>query len=113
LYVYDAVDSQLREKMKNVPAVVSWKYDFSVSHQKGILIVTRSDRKDYMEVWEPHVVDKKTGIGASRFFVSQQQEKKRAVRQRTHLETESCPLLGNSRQIDRKNAAVAWHVTDI
>jgi hypothetical protein len=34
-----------------------------------------------------------------------------APRQRTPLQTESCRLSGNSRQINRKNAAAAWHVT--
>lgn len=60
--------AQLRETVKNVPAVVSWKYDFSVSHQKGILIITRSDKKDYMEVWEPHVVDKAFAKGGEQFL---------------------------------------------
>ena len=60
--------AQLRETVKNVPAVVSWKYDFSVSHQKGILIITRSDRKDYMEVWEPYVVDKAFAKGGEQFL---------------------------------------------
>ena len=61
--------AQLREAMKKVPAVVSWKYDFSVSHQKGILIITRSDNKDYMEVWEPHIVDKAFAKGGEQFLV--------------------------------------------
>jgi hypothetical protein len=60
--------AQLREKVKNVPAVASWKYDFSASHQKGILIVTRSDKKDYMEVWEPHIVDKAFAKGGEQFL---------------------------------------------
>jgi hypothetical protein len=60
--------AQLREAMKSVPAVVSWKYDFSVSHKKGILIVTRSDKKDYMEVWEPHIVDKAFAKGGEQFL---------------------------------------------
>ena len=59
--------AQLRETVTKVPAVVSWKYDFSVSHQKGILIITRSDKKDYMEVWEPHVVDKAFAKGGEEF----------------------------------------------
>jgi hypothetical protein len=50
--------AQLRETVRKVPAVISWKYDFSTSYLKGILIITRSDKKDYMEVWEPHIVDK-------------------------------------------------------
>jgi hypothetical protein len=29
-----------------------------------------------------------------------------------HLQTESCRLLGNSRQINRKNAAASGYVTD-
>ena len=60
--------AQLRETVKNVPAVVSWKYDFSASHQKGILIVIRSDKKDYMEVWEPHIVDKAFAKGGEQFL---------------------------------------------
>jgi len=60
--------AQLRETVKNVPAVASWKYDFSASHQKGILIVTRSDKKDYMEVWEPHIVDKAFAKGGEQFL---------------------------------------------
>jgi hypothetical protein len=60
--------AQLRATVKNAPAVVSWKYDFSASHQKGILIVTRSDKKDYMEVWEPHIVDKAFAKGGEQFL---------------------------------------------
>jgi len=60
--------AQLREAVTRVPAVVSWTYDFSVSHQKGILIVTRSDKKDYMEVWEPHVVEKAFAKGGEQFL---------------------------------------------
>jgi hypothetical protein len=60
--------AQLRETVKNIPAVASWKYDFSASHQKGILIVTRSDKKDYMEVWEPHIVDKAFAKGGEQFL---------------------------------------------
>jgi hypothetical protein len=60
--------AQLREALTKAPAVWSWKYDFSASHQKGILIVTRSDRKDYMEVWEPHVVDKAFAKGGEQFL---------------------------------------------
>jgi hypothetical protein len=60
--------AQLREAAMKLPAVVSWKYDFSTSHKKGILIVTRSDRKDYMEVWEPHVVDKAFAKGGEQFL---------------------------------------------
>ena len=60
--------AQLRESLKKVPAVASWKYDFSTSHQKGILIVTRSDKKDYMEVWEPHIVDKAFAKGGEQFL---------------------------------------------
>jgi len=60
--------AQLREALKNVPAVASWKYDFSTSHKKGILIVTRSDKKDYMEVWEPHIVDKAFAKGGEQFL---------------------------------------------
>jgi hypothetical protein len=60
--------AQLRETTKKVPAVASWKYDFSTSHHKGILIVTRSDKKDYMEVWEPHVVDKAFAKGGEQFL---------------------------------------------
>jgi hypothetical protein len=60
--------AQLRETVRKVPAVVSWKYDFSVSHQKGILIITRSDKKDYMEVWEPHLVDKAFAKGDEQFL---------------------------------------------
>jgi hypothetical protein len=60
--------AQLRETLKNVPAVAFWKYDFSTSHQKGILIVTRSDKKDYMEVWEPHLVDKAFAKGGEQFL---------------------------------------------
>lgn len=59
--------AQLREAMANSPAVISWKYDFSASHQKGILIITRSDKKDYMEVWEPHVVFKAFTKGGEEF----------------------------------------------
>jgi hypothetical protein len=61
--------AQLRETVRKAPAVVSWKYDFSVSHQKGILIITRSDKKDYMEVWEPHIVDKAFAKGGEQFLV--------------------------------------------
>ena len=60
--------AQLRKALKNVPAVASWKYDFSTSHKKGILIVTRSDKKDYMEVWEPHIVDKAFAKGGEQFL---------------------------------------------
>jgi len=60
--------AQLREAIKSVPAVVSWKYDFSASYQKGILIITRSDKKDYMEVWEPHIVDKAFAKGGEQFL---------------------------------------------
>jgi hypothetical protein len=60
--------AQLRETVTKAPAVVSWKYDFSASHKKGILIITRSDRKDYMEVWEPHVVDKAFAKGGEQFL---------------------------------------------
>jgi hypothetical protein len=60
--------AQLRETVTKVPTVVSWKYDFSASHQKGILIVTRSDKKDYMEVWEPHIVDKAFAKGGEQFL---------------------------------------------
>jgi hypothetical protein len=59
--------AQLRAAMASTPAVISWKYDFSTSHQKGILIITRSDKKDYMEVWEPHVVDKTFTKGGEEF----------------------------------------------
>jgi hypothetical protein len=64
--------------------------------------------------WSGHQLRQSTHQDASdrsQFFVSQQQEKV-AVRQCTHLQTESCGLLGNSRQINRKNAAAARHVTD-
>jgi hypothetical protein len=54
----DMSAAHLRETVAHVPAVISWKYDFSTSYLKGILIITRSDKKDYMEVWEPHIVDK-------------------------------------------------------
>ena len=60
--------AQLRETVRNVVVVASWKYDFSASHQKGILIVTRSDKKDYMEVWEPHIVDKAFAKGGEQFL---------------------------------------------
>jgi hypothetical protein len=60
--------AQLREKVKSVPIVASWKYDFSDSHHKGILIITRRDKKDYMEVWEPHVVDKAFAKGGEQFI---------------------------------------------
>ena len=49
---------QLRETMTHVPAVVSWKYVMSPMCQKGVILISRSDAKDYSEVWEPHMVAK-------------------------------------------------------
>jgi hypothetical protein len=60
--------AQFRATLKKVPAVASWKYDFSTTHKKGILIVTRSDKQDYMEVWEPHLVDKAFAKGGEQFL---------------------------------------------
>ena len=44
--------------MAHVPAVVSWKYDLSPTYQKGVVFVSRSDVKNYSEIWEPHLVAK-------------------------------------------------------
>jgi hypothetical protein len=50
--------AQLRNTLTHVPAVVSWKYDSSPVYQKGVILISRSDVKDYSEVWEPHLVAK-------------------------------------------------------
>jgi hypothetical protein len=50
--------AQLRDAMKPVPAVVSWKYDLSPTYRNGVILVSRSDVLGYWELWEPHRVEK-------------------------------------------------------
>jgi hypothetical protein len=39
-----------------VPHVVTWRYDMSPVYQKAVIVVTRSDVNNYMEVWDPQLV---------------------------------------------------------
>ena len=48
--------SQIDKIVEKMPAVISWKYNFSAQFQKGLLIISRSDVQNYGEVWEPHLV---------------------------------------------------------
>jgi hypothetical protein len=48
--------AELEHIVTAVPAVVTWHYVMSPDHQKGFLIVTRTDVNRYMEFWEPHIV---------------------------------------------------------
>lgn len=50
--------SELAETMQAVAPVVSWQYSFSVPYQKGVVVVSRSDVKEYGELWEPQIVVK-------------------------------------------------------
>jgi hypothetical protein len=39
-----------------VPHVVTWRYDMSPTYHKAVIVVTRSDVGNYMEVWDPQLV---------------------------------------------------------
>ncbi len=47
-------DASLGEAMKNTPAVISWKHSASakLSRQPSLISVTRSDVKNYLELWD-------------------------------------------------------------
>lgn len=55
--------AQIESTMAHVPAVISWKYDLSLVFNKALIIVTRSDVKDYAEYSEPHFVTNAYSIG--------------------------------------------------
>lgn len=56
----DTMTPQEMEKViAEIPPVVSWRYSFSPVYQKGLVIVSRSDVKGYIEIWEPHIVTEK------------------------------------------------------
>ncbi len=61
--------AQLEEAFRATPAVISWRYSFSVPYQKGILVITRSDVKGYGELWEPQIVVKPFVNGGAEFQV--------------------------------------------
>jgi len=59
---------QLNEHLTHVPAVQSWRYDFSPARQQGLIIVTRKDVKaGYMEPWAPRIVTKAHSKGGVDF----------------------------------------------
>jgi hypothetical protein len=39
-----------------VPHVVTWRYDMSPTYHKAVIVVTRNDVNNYMEVWDPQFV---------------------------------------------------------
>jgi hypothetical protein len=44
----------------NLSPVVFWKYEISTATSKGVLVVTRTDVKNYVEYWNVHVVTQAT-----------------------------------------------------
>ena len=55
--------AELKALFDAVPSVSSWQYDLSPSFQKALVIVRRTDAKDYIEYWEPHYVTKSFKVG--------------------------------------------------
>ena len=52
-----AISSPALEKaLAEVPAVQAWKYDMSPVYKRAVVLVTRSDVRGYMEVWDPQIV---------------------------------------------------------
>jgi len=61
--------AELEEVFRTMPAVISWRYSFSIPYQKGALVIGRSDVKGYGELWEPQIVIKPFANGGVEFQV--------------------------------------------
>lgn len=59
--------AQLEQVFNSIPAVISWQYDMSPVYHKGVLIIKRSDVKEYREIWEPQIVVKPFTNGGAEF----------------------------------------------
>jgi hypothetical protein len=47
---------ELDKVAANLSPIVFWKYEISPATSKGVLVVTRTDAKNYVEYWNVHVV---------------------------------------------------------